>query len=332
MRNYAVCILDNDIHYAKAFIKAVALDHAGVAVGVRSACVEGCGGEYDVCIGFGGAGRGACEKAFEPSCGKYGGISAILSEARKFVIDNAASSRKDNSPYISGSRSEGTFSFGAEALICVHAFAGGTGTSCAAIGVGRELARYRGEQVLYLSLEDVEDQGLYSADLCAMRAEEVLYRYLRLLNNGAGKEEFVGLFDAAFARDEYGLFRLAPDEVAGSMAALSPGELYVFLSDLTIALGFVRVVLDFGTRLGFLKAFAALPERGETLLIEVRPEGREDLKVERTLFSDKNRLAAVFPVCDEDVRRQGEYTDVGIANAFGLAVKKVCDRITGEAL
>jgi len=216
-------------------------------------------------------------------------------------------------------------------LLCVYAYAGGLGTSCAAIGIGRELARYRGESVVYLSLEDVEDLFLFPAELRAMRAEEILYRYLRLLNTGAGQEGFFRLFDTAFRRDEYGLFRLAPDEGPGSFAGLLPEELYTLLIHITSALGLTRVVLDFGTRLNFLKMFSGLLKPGEALFLEALPEGREP-RTGRPLLQTEKTLTAAFPICEEDIRRQGSYTDVGIANAFGLAVKEICDRIVGDIL
>ena len=332
MKNFAVCILDKDIHYAKAFMKVVAMEHEGFTVGTRSACGEGCRDECDVCIGFGAAdgARGSCEKAYEPSCGKYAGAAAILSEARRFVLDRTASYGNAAAEHMRNASREGAAAFEPDTLLCVHAFAGGLGTSCAAIGVGRELARYRGEQVLYLSLEDAEDAGLYPAGLRAMRAEEALYRYLRLLNTGAGKEGFDRLFGAAFVRDEYGLFRLAPDEGTGSLAGQAPGELYLFISHAAGALGLTRAVLDFGTRLNFLKMFAAQLRREEALFIEIRAEGKAGLRPRPALFKEESLLKAAFPVCYEDVRRREGYTDVGIANAFGLAVKELCDRIMGD--
>jgi len=349
MNNYAVCILDTDIHYVKAFIKVVAVDHAGFSVGTRSACGEGCADGFDACIGFGskggaageaggGAGRearAACAKAFEPACGKYAGAAAILGEARKFILDRAAPLWNTGRQGERGSGLEAAGAFGPEALLCVHAFSGGVGTSCAAIGIGRELTRYRGEKVSYISLEDAEDAGLFPARLSAMRAEEALYRYLRLINTGAGKEGLDRLFGAAFARDEYGLLRLAPDEGAGSLAGLAPDEIYAFLARVTGALGLNRIVLDFGTRLNFLKKFAALLGPEEALFIEIRQEGIPESgsfpRPAGVLFNDEKWLAAAFPVCAEDIRIHDGYTGVGIANAFGLAVKETCDRIAGGA-
>lgn len=331
MRNYTICILDKDIHYAKAFIKAVVVDHAGFNIGVRNVCSENCARNVDVCIGFGikDAAWGSCDKAFEPRCGKYAGVSAILNEAKKFVIDMAMVCREGQARYSGKACQRGAAHFEAGTVICVYACAGGLGTSCAAIGIGRELARYRSEQVMYFSLEDAEDTGLFPSGLTAMCAEEALYRYLRLLNAGSENEGFEQLFRAAAAYDEYGLYRFAPDEGTGSLSGLMPEELYLFLKRITDALRLKRIVLDFGTRLHFLAAFAALLEIEEAYFIEIRPEEVERIRKGRSLFSEEKLMTAAFPFCDEDVRQRGVYTDVGIANAFGLAVKEMCDRIVG---
>ena len=333
MKNYNVCLFDKDIHYAAAFMKVVAIEHPGYNVDIRGECGEGCSDDFDVCIGFGisGGARASCEKAFEPGCGRYAGAAAILSEARKFILDRTDAYGIAAAKLVKGTGREAVTYFDPESLVCVHSFAGGLGTSCAAIGIGRELARYRGEQVAYLSLEDAEDAGLYPASLRAMRAEEALYRYLRLINTGTGQEGFDKLFSAAFARDEYRLFRLAPDELTNSLAGLAPGELYLFLNYIYRALGLCRIVLDFGTRLNYLKQFAAFPAGTETLIIEVRQKERNYPETAKSLFKDDKCFAAVFNVCDEDVRRQGGYTEVGIANSFGLSVKEACDRILGDA-
>jgi len=332
MKNYTLCILDNDTHYVKAFMKVVALEHAGFSVGTRSACGDGCAGETDVCLSF-EAGRGSCEKAFVPGCGKYAGVAAILSETKKFLFDREMFSSDETAPLAGKERRADATAPDMAALICVYSYAGGSGTSCAAIGIGRELARYRGEQVLYLSLEDAEDAGLFPSGLRAMRAEEALYRYLRLLNSGTGQDGFDRLFRAAAARDEYGLYRLSPDGGAGSLASLETNDLYMFLAYIAGSLGLTRIVLDFGTRLHFLKLFGSSLERNEALYIEVRQEAAAvNTRSRRVLYADERVMGAVFPVCEEDVRSRSGYTDVGISNAFGLAVKEICDRIAEDAL
>jgi len=312
-------------------MKTVAMEHAGFSVEARSACGEGCFTEIDVCIWFEETGdkRGECEKAFKPCCGKYAGVAAILNEARKFVLDRETAygkiNARDGSKMQPAPLEEGS-------LLCIHAFSGGLGTSCAAIGIGREISRYRNEKVLYLSLEDAEDAGLFPADLSAMRAEEALYRYLRLLNTGAGQEGFDRLFRAAAARDEYGLYRLAPDEGVGSLSGLTPGELYLLLTHASCSLGLTRIVLDFGTRLNYLKKFAGLLGEKEAFFIEICSEPETHMRKKQVFFMEDKLISASFPICGEDVRQQGGKTEIGLSNAFGLAVKETCDRIIGDKL
>jgi hypothetical protein len=339
MRNISIGILDKDPHYVKAFMSVVALEHKGFVVGARGVCKRDCPKDVDVCIRFEPyeeSAHEACEKAFWPVCGRYAGVSAILSEARAFVIDRRASA--------SGAGRSQPFRTSVEvfpdrALLCVYACAGGLGTSAAAIGIGRELARYRGEQALYLSLEDAEDPGLFPAGLQAMRAEEVLYRYLRILNNmgadGVHNERiaFEELFSAAAARDEYGLRRLAPDDGLCCLAGLAAGELYMFLRHFAAALGLTRLVLDFGTRLYSLASFASMLEEEEAFFIEALPVDEDGVRKRKKIVENEaTSISAVFPCCPEDVRIVGNGTDIGLANAFGLAVKEVCDRIMGDAL
>ena len=335
MMNKVVGILDRDVHYVKAFMSAVALDHEGYSVRACPECGAGCAGDVDVCIRFdaeaaGGAAQQACGKAFAPACGRYAGVSAILREVRAFLLDRKAAGFGVAAGQ--GAPALGRAPFGTAALVCVYACAGGLGTSVGAIGIGRELARYRGGCVMYLSVEDAEDPGLFPEGVRAMRAEEALYRYLRAVKSGEAPEAFGRLFGSAAARDEYGLFRLAPDDGPNSMARLAPEELYVFLQRASAALALTRIVLDFGTRLHCLNAFAKVPEGREAIFVEVLPSGGGVRKHMPPIEAGWLSLASALPRCREDIRRLDDKTDVGLANTFGLAVKEICDKITGEAL
>ena len=349
MKNIRLCIVDMDAHYRKAFINAVALGHTGYTVTARDACGEDCAMDVDVCMtppADAEAARVFCPKAFAPVCGRYAGTEAILGEARAFAFDRAQAGRgagqpggAAGQPYSIAGPAPGIAPFGAGALLCVYACAGGQGTSCSAIGLGREFARYRGERVLYLSLEDTEDPGLFQAGARAMRAEETLYRYMRIEEAGAEAEAIERLFHSAAACDEYGLYRLAPDEGAGSLGGLGAAGLRTFLWRISAALRLTRIVLDFGTRLHCLLAFAALLDEGEAVFIEAFTDMGGGARKRRPVFADAGAgetdtrmLSAAFPFCPEDIRRQEGYTDVGLANSFGLAVKELCDRIVGDGL
>ena len=349
MNNISLCIVDMDAHYRRAFLGAVALGHPGYTVAARDACGEDCAMDADVCIlspEDAGAARGFCSRAFAPACGRLAGAEAILSEAKAFAFDRRAvpcgASRAaggSGQPGGAAGQASSLAAFPAGALICVYGCAGGQGTSCAAIGIGREISRYRGASAIYLSLEDVEDPGLFPPGAHAMRAEEALYRYMRAVDTGAAPDTFEKLFRSAAARDEYGLYRLAADEGAGSLASLAPAELYLFLGRVSAALGLTHAVLDFGTRLHGLSAFASVADEGEAVFVEALPEAGDGGRKRRPALegaggacTGQQMLAAAFPPCPEDIRGQDGHTDVGLANAFGLAVKEACDRIMGDGL
>ncbi|MCL2111232.1 MAG: hypothetical protein FWH32_03055 [Clostridiales bacterium] len=328
LKNISICILDGDAHYVKAFMGAVALDYTGFEVRARAACGDDCAGDVDVCVGFGLAEgiRENCGKAFVPTCGRYGGVGAVLAEAKAF-----AAGRVTEQGAVQQGRPAAAPTLRSGTLVCVYACAGGIGASAAAIGIGRELARYRGERALYLSLEDSEDPGLFPPDVRAMRAEEAIYRYLRLVKNGASPADFERLFHAAAACDEYGLYRLAPDDGPGSLASLATTDVRIFLGHFAAALGLTRVVLDFGTRLHALAAFACLLEEGEAFFLEALSDGDEgDRKRKAGFGAGEPSFEAAFPRCEEDIRKLDGGMAIGLANAFGLVVKEVCDRIVGE--
>jgi hypothetical protein len=308
MKSISICILEKDAQYLKAFMSVVAADHAGYTVKARSVCDGDCGEDVDACIRFEpcvGGSQGSCGKAIQPVCGRYAGVGAILREAKTFALDRGAGNviaggavqRYAEPPGLQQKFEQG-------ALICVHALAGGVGTSFTAIGIGRELSRYRGECVLYLSIEDVENLGLYPEGAGALRAEETLYRYFKLSGRSADPEEFGRLCLAAAARDEYGLYRFAPDEGLCSFAGLSCGDLYIFLRRISASLGLTRIVLDFGTRLHFLSEFTSIAEDGEAILFKVEE--------------------AAFSRYEEDT--------CGLTNVFGKEIKEICDSFTGEKL
>jgi len=327
MKSIVLCILDNDPQYVKTFISVVAESHAGCSVITKSVCYGDCGEKVDACLcfePFRGDGQETCGKALRPVCGKHAGVNAILREAKSFALDRGRSG--ETATRDSLMTGQGAYHprgpLPAGALVCVYSLAGGAGTSVAAIGAGRELSRYRGERALYLSLEEIEDPCHYQENLGAMRAEETLYRYLRLQREGAPAGEFERLFEAAAACDEYGLYRLAPDESLCSLAGLPPSDLHCFLTEIFMALRLTRIVLDFGTRLYFLSAFAALLEDGEAVFAKVvcprKAAGAGD-----GFLSSVNLFEAAFS------RDEG---CISLAGAFGSEIKELCDRLAGQAV
>jgi hypothetical protein len=309
---------------------------------------------------------------------RHAGVASILDAARRVVLDRALAGPETGGG--TSRRCEAGFA-GApdgEKTICLHALAGGVGTSCCAIGIGRELARYRAKRVLCLSLEDRESAalclsgvsdaesggksdagagfatdsgagrgtgfgtssvgvgfGASSADAgrCSgMSAEEMLYRLMRCRKDGAGQETVARLLQESARPDEYGLFRLRGTAGLNSLAALGIRDMLDLVCAFGDALSTDFLILDFGTRLHALGEFVDVCE---PIVVEVRPEspveGTPPFSVD-SLFADSASQSFVFanPVCPEDIRDSDGRVEVSLANAFGLAVKRVCDQLLGE--
>ena len=328
-----LCILDNDPQYIKTFMSVVAEGYSGYTVSARACCEGNCEELMDACIHFGqlpGDKISSCSKAFKPECGRYAGVREILHETKTFLLGKNAEQGSVRIPKVSERSTFRTAEvsrpklepFGAGMLLCFHAFSGGVGTSLSAIGAGRELSRYRGEQVLYLSLEDIENCSLYPPHLSAMRIEETLYRYFRVQGAGSSGDELRKLFSTAAVRDEYGLFRLAPDEGICSLAGLTPGDLYIFLNKIAEALELTRIVLDFGTRIHFLSSFATLIEDEEAIFIKVIhvDENSSYGETERIIPGIREACKITFS------RREDSFDFVG---TFGREIKVLCDQVLG---
>jgi hypothetical protein len=320
MKNISLCILNHDAGWAKAFLRTVSLDHPGFAVTFKTACGE-CTHEYDACLNLTGKDAVTCPCVCVPSCGKYGGATALLASANAFAVTRAMapSAPQGNFPFllqsgeVDGSR-----------VICVHARAGGVGASCVSIGIGRELSRYRDAKAVYLCLTDWESPALLPVSCAAaMPSETLLFRSLRLRDR-EGKPEgsdataaLAVLVRAAVLPDEYGLLRLGVDQGLNALSALTAREALGLIGLIDKAVGPAYFVLDFGTRGRLLDDVC---EICEPIIFEVMREGR-------TEEASAREGCLLFPECPEDIRRLGERMDVALANAFGLKIKELCDTV-----
>lgn len=322
--------MDQDKGYADAFARVIALDHPGCSVTLRGGC-GGCRRGADVCLAARGAAED-CQKRLlllegekdaeaaqgekTPAVWKYAGAAHILAASRRLAMERravpAAGAAGGEPPVPDASLPE-------DLLACFFAKSGGVGTSCAAIGAARELSRYRGRRTLYLSLEEKESEALFPPEAGgAMRAEAFLFQYLQKRRGGAGALR--GLLETAAAQDGYGVYRLAPDARENSLSSLTAGEVLALLAQLRAALSLDKIVLDFGTRLRMLRAFTDICEAA---LVEVSREGLP-------AAAEDGVAAFANPDCAQDVRRMGSHTEIGLAGAFGLAVKQCCDRLLQE--
>ncbi|MCL2492624.1 MAG: hypothetical protein FWF33_01110 [Clostridiales bacterium] len=346
MKRISICIAGEERQYGERFARVVALDHPGFMLILREDCKD-CREEADVCLSsvpgrpgcvkyvafakwdeepasFPEPGREGQRQTRSPKIPKYAGASAILSAARRIALardweQNADRRTPDAAVGSLPPPVSGTF-------VCVYAFSGGIGTSAAAIGITREMARYRGKKALYLSLEEVESRAFAPPEHEGpMRAEAFLFHYLRFKRSGASAAELQGLMQAAFRQDSYGAYRLGPDAGVSSLSGLEPGKFAALLADIERALSIDLFVLDFGTRIRSLQMFLDLCE---AFCVEVRSAERPGAAQDR-LLAETAPAVFVNPSCPEDVRDDGRTIEVSIANAFGLAVKEVCDQIPG---
>jgi hypothetical protein len=304
MRNISLCILNQEEGWNQAFLRAAALDHPGFSVTFKLGCGEDCARNYDACLPITGTEPAPCPCTFVSASGRYAGVTALLAEAKIF-----AASRLLGTAAVSGDFAmlSALGEPDGARIVCVHARAGGAGASCAAIGIGRELARYRDAKAVYLCLTDLESAALLPA-VCeaAMPAETLLYRCRRLAGRGEDTAALETLIRAAALPDEYGLLRFGAGRGVNAFSALTAPELAGLIVLLERAVGPAFFVLDFGTRQRLLEDFC---EICEAACVEAS--------------------RAVFPECPEDIRTVEGRIGVSLTNAFGSQIKKWCDSLLG---
>ena len=305
MKNILLCILYHDAGWAKAFLRTVSLDHPGYTVTFKTCCSENCEGNYDVCIDLNSTGNPACRRSLVPACGRKAGVTALLTEAKRFIVSGSCGDIRTSGDFsvflgereVDGSR-----------VACIHSLSGGVGTSCASIGIGRELSRYREAKTVYLCLTDIESDALLPESCSsAMTSEELLYRCLRTAAKNEGDNSLEPLIQSAFIMDEYGLFRLGANSALNALSALTAYELAGFLALIERAIGSVFFVLDFGTRLRLFNEFCEICDAKTIEIVKGGP--------------------SAIPECPEDVRHNGGKIDIALTNAFGLKIKELCDSL-----
>ena len=300
-----LCVLYNDAGWAKAFLRTVSLDHPGYTVTFKTCCSEKCEGNFDVCIDLNSTGDHACRRALVPACGRKAGVTALLTEVKRFIASGSAVESRTGGDF---PVFLGTGEVDGNKVACVHSLTGGVGTSCASIGIGRELSRYREVKTVYLCLTDIESVALLPESCSsAMTAEELLYRCLRTATKDEGNNSLEPLIRAALIADEYGLFRLGVNPDLNALSALTAYELAGLLALIDRTIEHAFFVLDFGTRRRLLNEFC---EICDAKTIEIVKEG-----------------SSAIPECPEDVRRNGEKIDIALTNAFGLRIKELCDSL-----
>lgn len=126
--------------------------------------------------------------------------------------------------------------------------AGGAGCTSAAAAFGRELCRYHGKNVLYVSLEEIESTGdMFECHEGVKNTGEYLYHMFK------GDSSFL---ESYILRDDYGLEAFAPVSGRNPLRNLDAEELLQFFSALMDSGRFNVIIADIGNSLD--EAAAAL--------------------------------------------------------------------------
>jgi hypothetical protein len=127
--------------------------------------------------------------------------------------------------------------------------------------------------------------------------------------------------------------RIGADNGINALSTLSTEVLTALLGDFAGALGADCLVLDFGTRLGYLRAFL---EQHDAICVQVCVSGGDDEGPEARAFfrsllglPEDRLICAATPDCPEDIRSTDGKMEISLSNAFGLSMKEICDAVLG---
>lgn len=129
---------------------------------------------------------------------------------------------------------------GGTRLLAFASWAGGTGCSTIAMMVSRELCRFYGKRVLYLSFESIESTenfiGSYSGS-------KPVGQYLYNLFKDKGKKPFI---ESYIIRDEFGVEAFAPTKGRNPLKDMGEREFCVFLESIAGSGRYDAVIMDLG--------------------------------------------------------------------------------------
>ena len=136
-------------------------------------------------------------------------------------------------------------------LFAFTSSSGGTGCTTVTMAAAQELCRFRGNKVLYLSLEELESTGYYIRNDAGMKGSALylyelfdkMYRYgeNRETDNGS-----IPFLDKHIIRDEFGVEAFAPGQGRNPLRELNVGELVKFLASLIDSGRFDTILMDMG--------------------------------------------------------------------------------------
>lgn len=349
MKNISICLIDTDSEFEKTFAKTVSLDYSGYFITVIEFDIANVQplshrdiSSHDI---FLISEKIPLEESFLNSyisriiflCDsndnikekancifRYAGVEKIILLAKNMVLTN----RLVLSPNHVTSKSQ-FYDIPDESLMLLFSTIGGVGLSSAAIGIGRELSRYRNKKIMYISLEDFENSKLCASKINNHPSlEEFLYRFYRFEKEGRSQPEMEMLVRNSVGIDEYGMYRIKPDNGMNSISTLDVNSLSLILSHLKQALSLDYFILDVGTRITFL---TYLMEVYDPLCIYISDDAKNGVNedIVNHIIGDyvSKKISVALPNCHNDFIKTGDEIEISLSGEFGFAIKGICDKI-----
>lgn len=133
-------------------------------------------------------------------------------------------------------------------LVGFASCSGGTGCTTLALYVARELARFHGMRVLYLSLEDVESTGNFFNITPGTRSVgEFLYRLLNHNRERNNLPESIPFLDGFLVKDPYGIEAFAPSKGKNPLRELDTDDIQKLVASLVDCGRYDCVIMDFSS-------------------------------------------------------------------------------------
>lgn len=133
-------------------------------------------------------------------------------------------------------------------LVGFSSCSGGTGCTTLAICVGRELVRFHGMRVLYLSMEDVESTGnMFNITTGTRNIGEFLYRLLSHNREKYNLPASIPFLDGFIVKDPYGIEAFAPSKGKNPLRELRTDEIQKLVASLVDCGRYDCVLIDFSS-------------------------------------------------------------------------------------
>lgn len=149
-------------------------------------------------------------------------------------------------------------------FIAFASWAGGTGCSTLSMMVGRELCRFYGKRVLYLSLEEVESTQNF---IESYSGSKTMGQYLYHLYKEHGKRPFI---ESYIIKDEFGVEAFVPTRGRNPLKSMESDEFMVFLESVANSGRYDVILMDLGNDLSSVNTSCI--EIAERICFVCRPE------------------------------------------------------------